>query len=157
MACRDKHVETIFSALNISSVKASVVCCAVLQVLPLQLVSEWAAKRSGTDLREMYERRILFLLLLFSLPCCASYSAGWPGWHNGRRCPIKVQMLHHIKSAGHTGGLVTSGTYSFCCCCQFSEITVKVEGLKLSEAQTSIHCASGWPVVLWLFGEEPQM
>lgn len=40
MACRDKHVETIFSALNISSVKASVVCCAVLQVLPLQLVSE---------------------------------------------------------------------------------------------------------------------
>lgn len=40
MACRDKHVETIFSALNISSVKASVVCCVVLQVLPLQLVSE---------------------------------------------------------------------------------------------------------------------
>lgn len=83
------------------------------------------------------ETLLIFLLLLFSPPCCASYSAGWPGWHNGRRCPIKVQMLHHIKSAGHTGGLVTSGTYSFCCCCQFSEITVKVEGLKLSEAQTS--------------------
>lgn len=139
-----------------SSVDACAICCTVLGVVSLQFVSQWAAKWSGTDLREMYERRRQNSppfsppsspppFFSFSPPCCASHSAGWPAVPMGGE--IKVKMLHHITLLDIWETPVTNCTPRFSLV--FRLMSVWEQGHKRREflkASTSSQCVSGWPV-----------
>lgn len=139
-----------------SSVDACAICCTVLGVVSLQFVSQWAAKWSGTDLREMYERRRQnsppfsppsspppFFFFLSSLLCISlSWLASCPyGRGNKSQNVASYNTAGHMRDSGHK--LHTPFFFGF-------SVNVSVRaGAKRREflkASTSSQCVSGWPV-----------